>query len=130
MNIPLILNLAVAVAICFALYRMQVAHVSFTKRVFSGMALGVLLGTAIQALYGAASPTVAATGAYLDIVGSGYVKLLQMIIIPLIMVSIIAAIVKLKDASSLGKISVLTIGTLMVTTMVAALVGIARKSVV
>lgn len=125
MNIPLILNLAVAVAICFALYRMQVAHVSFTKRVFSGMALGVLLGTAIQALYGAASPTVAATGAYLDILGSGYVKLLQMIIIPLIMVSIIAAIVKLKDASSLGKISVLTIGTLMVTTMVAALVGIA-----
>ncbi|MDL2356640.1 MAG: cation:dicarboxylase symporter family transporter [Pseudomonadota bacterium] len=125
MNIPLILNLAVALAVCFALYRMQLAHVSFTKRVFSGMIVGVLLGAAIQAWYGAASPTVAETSAYLDIVGSGYVKLLQMIIMPLIMVSIIAAIVKLKDASSLGKISVLTIGTLMVTTMVAALVGIA-----
>jgi L-cystine uptake protein TcyP (sodium:dicarboxylate symporter family) len=125
MNIPLILNLAVALAVCFALYRMQAAHVSFTKRVFTGMAVGVLLGAAVQALYGAASPIVAQTSAYLDIVGSGYVKLLQMIIMPLIMVSIISAIVKLKDASSLGKISVLTIGTLMVTTMVAALVGIA-----
>jgi L-cystine uptake protein TcyP (sodium:dicarboxylate symporter family) len=34
-----------------------------------------------------------------------------MIIIPLIMVSIIQAILKLRDASSLGKISALTIGT-------------------
>lgn len=125
MNTPLILNLAVALAVCFGLYRMQEMHVSFTKRVFTGMAIGVLLGAAIQALYGAASPTVAETSAYLDIVGSGYVKLLQMIIMPLIMVSIISAIVKLKDAASLGKISVLTIGTLMITTMVAALVGIA-----
>ncbi|MDB5951601.1 MAG: tcyP, partial [Massilia sp.] len=125
MNLPLILNLAVALAVCFALFRMQTLHVSFTKRVFSGMAIGVLLGAAFQALYGAASPTVLATSAYLDIVGTGYVKLLQMIIMPLIMVSIIAAIVKLRDATSLGKISVLTIGTLMVTTLVAALVGIA-----
>jgi L-cystine uptake protein TcyP (sodium:dicarboxylate symporter family) len=124
MNIPLILNLAVAVAICFALYRMQAAHVSFTKRVFTGLGLGLLLGAAFQALYGAGSPMVAATNDYLDIVGTGYITLLQMIIMPLIMVSIIAAIVKLKDASSLGKVSVLTIGTLMVTTMVAALVGI------
>ncbi|MDB5933377.1 MAG: L-cystine transporter [Massilia sp.] len=124
MNIPLILNISVALAICFALYRMQAAHVSFTKRVFTGLGLGVLLGAALQALYGAASPTVTDTAAYLDIIGTGYVKLLQMIIMPLIMVSIVSAIVKLKDASSLGKISVLTIGTLMVTTMVAALIGI------
>ena len=124
MNIPLILNLGVALAVCFALYCMQRAHVSFTKRVFIGLGLGVLLGAAFQALYGAASPVVAATNAYLDIVGSGYVKLLQMIIMPLIMVSIVAAIVKLRDAASLGSISVLTIGTLLLTTMVAALIGI------
>jgi L-cystine uptake protein TcyP (sodium:dicarboxylate symporter family) len=124
MNIPLILNLCVALAVCIALYRMQAAHLSFTRRVFTGLGLGVLLGAAIQALYGAASPVVADTSAYLDIVGTGYVKLLQMIIMPLIMVSIISAILKLRDASSLGKISVLTIGTLMATTTVAALVGI------
>ncbi|WP_426111240.1 L-cystine transporter [Massilia sp. PWRC2] len=124
MNFPLILNLAVALAVCFALYRMQAAHVSFTTRVFTGMGVGVLLGATIQAVYGASAPVVAATGAYLDIAGSGYVKLLQMIIMPLIMVSIIGAILKLKDATSLGKISVMTIGTLMATTMVAALIGI------
>jgi L-cystine uptake protein TcyP (sodium:dicarboxylate symporter family) len=124
MTLPLILNLAVALAICALLYRMQASHVSFTKRVFAGLGLGVVLGAAFQALYGAVSPQVAATNAYLDIVGSGYVKLLQMIIMPLIMVSIIQAILKLRDASSLGKISVLTIGTLIATTAVAAAIGV------
>src|SRR5206468_8036081 len=62
--------------------------------------------------------------AYLGILGEGYVKLLQMIVTPLIMVSIIQAILKLRDASSLGKISALTIGTLMVTTAIAATLGI------
>ncbi|MES2300041.1 MAG: cation:dicarboxylase symporter family transporter [Pseudomonadota bacterium] len=121
----LILNLAVASALCLLLGAMQRRHVSFTRRVFAGLGLGVLLGAAFQAMYGAGAPLLAQTNDYLDIVGTGYVKLLQMIIMPLIMVSIISAVVKLKDAASLGKISVLTIGTLMATTMVAALAGIA-----
>ena len=65
------------------------------------------------------------TNAWLDVVGSGYVKLLQMIVIPLIMVSIVGAILKLRDAASLGKISALTIGILIATTAVAAVIGIA-----
>jgi L-cystine uptake protein TcyP (sodium:dicarboxylate symporter family) len=78
----------------------------------------------MQAVYGAASPMVPQTVAYLEIVGEGYVRLLQMIIMPLIMVSIIQAILKLRDASSLGKISAVTIGMLMVTTAIAACIGI------
>ena len=58
------------------------------------------------------------TNACLDIVGTGYVKLLQMIVVPLIMVSVVSAIVKLKNTAALGKISVLTIGILTLTTMV------------
>ncbi len=124
MTINLILNLAVALGLCVLMYWQQSHHLSFTKRVFTGLGLGVALGAALQLIYGASSPIVAATNDYLDIVGTGYVKLLQMIIMPLIMVSIISAILKLRDAGSLGKISVLTIGTLMLTTMVAAMVGI------
>ena len=125
MSLPLILNLSVAIAVCFLLYRMQAAHASFTKRVFSGLGLGVLLGAAFQLLYGTASPVITETNAYLDIIGTGYVSLLKMIIMPLIMVSIISAILKLRDASSLGKISALTIGILITTTIVAACIGIA-----
>ncbi len=124
MAINIILNLLVALLVFAFMFQQQRKHATFTVRVFTGLGLGVLLGAAVQWLYGAGSPIIAGTNEYIDIVGSGYVKLLQMIIMPLIMVSIISAILKLKDASSLGKISVLTIGTLLITTTIAAALGI------
>lgn len=124
MTVPVILNLMLALAVCVLLYRMQASHASFTRRVFAGLGLGVVFGAGLQAVYGAAAPEVAATNAWMDVIGSGYVKLLQMIIIPLIMVSIVQAILKLRNASSLGAISTLTIGTLIATTVVAAAIGI------
>lgn len=129
MVIQIIINLALALAICAFLYRQHATHVSFSARIFTGLGLGIALGAAMHLAYGANSPVIAETNAYLDIIGSGYVKLLQMIVIPLIMVSIVGAILKLKGASSLGKISALTIGTLMLTTMVAAAVGIGMARV-
>ncbi|MYM26187.1 cation:dicarboxylase symporter family transporter [Duganella sp. FT135W] len=124
MTINVILNLLAALALLGLLYAQQHKHASFSVRVFTGMGLGVVLGAVLQAIYGAGSAEIKTTGDYLDIVGSGYVKLLQMIVMPLIMVSIISAILKLKGINSLGKISALTIGTLMVTTLIAASIGI------
>ncbi|MBV6325659.1 L-cystine transporter [Duganella violaceipulchra] len=124
MTINVILNLLAALALLGALYAQQRRHASFSVRVFTGMGLGVLLGAALQALYGASAAELKTTGDYLDIVGSGYVKLLQMIVMPLIMVSIISAIIKLKGINSLGKISALTIVLLMLTTLIAAGLGI------
>ena len=124
MAINIILNLLVALLVFAFMFHQQRKHATFTVRVFTGLGLGVLLGAAVQWLYGAGSPIIVGTNEYIDIVGSGYVKLLQMIIMPLIMVSIISAILKLKDASSLGKISALTIGTLLITTTIAAAIGI------
>lgn len=121
-NIAIALGLAIAA--CAWLFRLKRRHASFSVQVFTGLGLGVALGAVLHAVYGADSATVKSTIAYLDIIGAGYVKLLQMIVMPLIMVSIVAAIVKLKDTAALGKISALTIGTLMLTTLVAAGVGI------
>jgi L-cystine uptake protein TcyP (sodium:dicarboxylate symporter family) len=120
----LILNLAIALGVCGLLYWLQTKHVSFTKRVFIGLACGVILGGAFQAVYHLGSPIITNTNSYLDVIGTGYVKLLQMIVIPLIMVSLISAILKLRDVSALGKISTITTGTLIGTTIIAALVGL------
>jgi uncharacterized protein len=122
--VPTLFNLILALALCGGLLYVQRRHASFSVQVFTGMALGIALGALLHAVYGVDSPVIKSTNAYLDIIGSGYVRLLQMIVIPLIMVSIVAAIVQLKDTAALGKISALTIGTLMLTTMVAAGVGI------
>ncbi|MDR7050039.1 L-cystine uptake protein TcyP (sodium:dicarboxylate symporter family) [Duganella sp. 3397] len=124
MAINVILNLVAAAVLLGVLYILQRRNASFSVRVFTGMGLGVALGAVLQAIYGVTAPELATTNEYLDIVGSGYIKLLQMIIMPLIMVSIVSAILKLKGIDSLGKISALTIGTLMLTTLVAAVIGI------
>ena len=123
-TLHLLLNIGLAIGTCGLLYLLQTKHVSFTKRVFVGLVIGALLGASFQAIYGTGSATIQSTNAYLNIIGSGYVKLLQMVVIPLILVSIISAILKLKDVSALGKISTLTIGTLLITTIIAALIGL------
>lgn len=124
MGLSVIGNLVVFVLLLLFLFRLQQKHVSFTRRVFAGLGLGIVFGAALQLFYGNGSAVISSTIEYMNIVGTGYVKLLQMIIIPLIMVSLISAILKLKSGSSLGKISALSIGVLIFTTMIAALVGI------
>ncbi len=61
---------------------------------------------------------------WFNIVGNGYVKLLQMVVMPLVFISILGAVAKLHNASSLGKISFYTIGILLFTTAIAAFVGV------
>lgn len=117
-------NLVVFVLLLLLLFSMQRRYVSFTKRVFAALGLGILYGLVAHLLYGEGAPVITDTLEYINIVGSGYVKLLQMIIIPLVMVSIISAILKLKDGGSVGRISAISIGVLVGTTMIAALVGI------
>src|SRR5699024_1521432 len=120
----IVLNVAVLVALIGLLIRMQQKHYSFTKRVFTGLGLGIVLGATLQALYGVDSEVMTQTTAWYDIVGSGYIRLLMMIVIPLVMVSIIQSIINLEKSSDLGKMSAWIIGLLVSTAMVAALVGI------
>ena len=124
MTISVIGNLAVFAALLFFLFRLQQKHMSFTTRVFAGLGLGIVFGAVLQMIYGVNSAPLVKTIDYLNLVGNGYVKLLQMIVIPLIMVSIVSAILKLNGGTALGKISSMTIGVLIFTTMISAGAGI------
>ncbi|MGF1682344.1 L-cystine transporter [Photobacterium minamisatsumaniensis] len=119
-----ILNLAIFALLIGLLYKQQKTESTLSKRVFTSLGLGVMFGGVLQLVYGGGSDVIASTLEYVNIVGAGYVSLLKMIIMPLIMVSIIGAIIKVKDSGSLGKISGLTIGILLATTAVSALIGI------
>ena len=124
MNLPLILNLLVFLALLLGLAQTRRTQWSLAKKVLLGLALGVAFGVVLHAIYGAGNPILKSTIGWLDLVGNGYVALLQMVVMPLIFASILSAVAKLHNASSLGKISFLTIGTLLFTTAVAALIGI------
>ncbi|WFR62422.1 L-cystine transporter [Paenibacillus amylolyticus] len=119
-----ILNVVVMLALLGILYWMQKKHISFTKRVFAGLGLGVVYGVILQLVYASGSDVVTKSVDWFNLVGSGYVRLLQMVVIPLIMVSIISAIMNLKGKQNLGKMSVSIIAILLITTAIAAGVSI------
>ncbi|WP_315972480.1 L-cystine transporter [Photobacterium sanguinicancri] len=119
-----IINLAIFALLIALLAKQQKTDQTLSKRVFTGLGLGVLFGGALQVVYGGGNAVIGSTLEYVNIVGAGYVGLLKMIIMPLIMVSIIGAIVKVKDSGSLGKISGLTIGILLATTAASAVIGL------
>jgi L-cystine uptake protein TcyP (sodium:dicarboxylate symporter family) len=123
MNLPLSLNLLAFLALLLGLAQTRRTDWSLAK-VLLGLVLGVAFGLALHTVYGAGHPVLKATIAWLDLVGNGYVGLLQMIVMPLIFASILSAVARLHNASSLGRISVLSIGTLLLTTAIAALIGI------
>ena len=124
MNIKLIVNIIGLLILIFILYQMQKKHVSFTKRVFTALGLGIIYGLILHYVYGPTSDTIAVTKDWFNIVGSGYVRLLQMIVMPLIMVSIISAIINLKDSKQLGKMGGNIIAVLLITAAIAGLVGV------
>ncbi len=62
---------------------------------------------------------------WVNLVGNGYVRLLQMIVIPLVFISILSAITRLKQVGSLGKISFSVLSVLLISTAIAAAIGIA-----
>lgn len=126
MNVGLVIvNVLLLVVLIGVLFWMQRKHVSFTKRVFTGLLLGIVLGALIQWIYPADSKIVSDSMEWYSLIGNGYVGLLQMVVIPLIMVSIIMAILKLSGGQNLGKISTSILLVLLLTTAVASAVGIA-----
>ncbi|WP_178019904.1 L-cystine transporter [uncultured Paenibacillus sp.] len=123
-TLRIIINVAVMLVLIGVLIWMQKKHVSFTKRVFTGLGLGLVFGILLQLSYGASSEVIAKSTDWFNLAGRGYVGLLQMVVIPLIMVSIISAIMNLKGKQNLGKMSGLIIAVLLITTAIAASVSI------
>lgn len=119
-----IVNIAILIAIIIGLYIMQKKHVKFSKRVFTGLGLGILFGFVMNLVYGIESEITSKTIEWFSIVGSGYVGLLQMVVMPLVFISIVGAFTKVSLSKNLGKISFYGIGILLVTTGIAAAIGI------
>ncbi|GIN86579.1 L-cystine uptake protein TcyP [Heyndrickxia sporothermodurans] len=120
----IIINIVVLLLLMIGLFIMQKKHVSFSKRVFAGLGLGIVFGFIIHLIYGTTSEVTNNTIDWFNIVGSGYVKLLQMVVMPLVFISIVGAFTKLKLTKNLGKISFLVIGILLGTTAISAAIGI------
>ncbi|EJF77734.1 hypothetical protein MCO_00872 [Bartonella sp. DB5-6] len=97
---------------------------SLSLRVMLGLILGLIFGSVLQVIYGEGEATLLKSVEWFNIVGDGYILLLQMIVMPLVFVSIVSAVAHLHSIYAVGKMSIMTISILLFTTALSALVGV------
>ena len=119
----IILNIAIFLAIIFLLNLLFKRTQKLGQTVFVALLIGLGLGAIWQTFFDKESLVTLLD--WTNIVGTGYVRLLQMIVMPLVFISVLSAITKLKPAGALGKISVSVLSILLITTAIAAAIGIA-----
>ncbi|EPA8652525.1 TPA: cation:dicarboxylate symporter family transporter [Photobacterium damselae] len=98
---------------------------TFNFRVLSALAAGLLFGGVIQTVFGVGNVATVGFAELISLFGKGYIKLLQMIVIPLVFVAMISSIMNVEGNGALSKIAPKIIGVLIVTVAISATVGIA-----
>ncbi|WP_313469979.1 cation:dicarboxylate symporter family transporter, partial [Carnobacterium sp.] len=103
-NLYIIIALLLFVAVIYSFWRLQKKHVKFSTRVFIALGSGIVFGALLQLLFGATGDVTTGAIEWINIVGTGDVRFLQMLIMPLIFVSIVGAFTKIEGTKDLGKI--------------------------
>lgn len=119
-----LINIIVLVIFIVILHMMARKHISFAKRVFTALGIGIVFGVLLHLIYGTHSNVITSTSDWFNIVGQGYVALLQMIVMPLIFISILAAFTKIQIGEKFAKIGSLIFIFLIGTVTIAAIVGV------
>lgn len=109
----------VALLLVILLWWLAKKKVGFGLRVLLAMALGLTLG----ALFGPAAADV-------SILGSLYVSLIKMVVMPLVFAAIITSITSVKDPAVLKKLGTKTIALFLITTAIAAVIGLGTALVI
>ncbi|BFH66319.1 amino acid:proton symporter [Paenibacillus dendritiformis] len=109
----------VALLLVILLWWLAKNKVGFGLRVLLAMALGLTLG----GLFGPAASDI-------SILGSLYVSLIKMVVMPLVFAAIITSITSVKDPAVLKKLGTKTIALFLATTAIAAVIGLGTALVI
>ena len=117
-----IIIILVFLALLYGLVTLKKMNKSFTVRVITALVAGLILGVLLQLIFGYESAIVTTAMSWISLVGTGYIRLLRMIVMPLIFISILSAFVT-QRSKSLGKTTARILMVLIVTVAISALVG-------
>lgn len=109
-------SLVVSIIIIGVLVLLAKKRVSFGNRVFIGLGLGLVAGIAFNQL-GLQFKSVST-------IGTIYVNLIKMLVMPLVLILVINSISSLSSLGQLRKLGLKTIGWFLLTTGIAALIGL------
>ena len=125
----IIVNLIVFAALLLLVWKSSKTGENTSRKIFLGLCVGVLYGVSLQVFYGIGTEALTGTLEWTDIIATGYLNLLKMITIPVIFVTMIAGVFRLKNISSLGKISGLILGILFTTAIISSAVAVGTASI-
>ena len=112
LNYGIVLGILATLVAFYIIYKVKVKTGKRSLATLVGLGLGLVIGVIFKE-----------NVAFLQVVGKGYMSLIKMIIMPLVMVSIITSIVRLKNLNTLKTIGLKALAILLGTTGVAALIG-------
>ncbi len=128
MTLAAIANLMVFTALLSFLFQLSRNDIGLSRRVLVGLIGGIVFGFFLQIAYSGSDVILPETLEWTNVIANSYVNLLRMIIMPLILITMIAAVLRVEEIKSLGKIGGTVVGILVLTTMIAAVVGIVMAS--
>jgi Na+/H+-dicarboxylate symporter len=99
----------------------RMRRISLTNQIF----LGMVVGLAVGAIVGGPTAT-----QWLKPIGDIFIRLIQMLVVPLVFVSLVAGAANLGDITKLGRIGGKILGLYIGTTLVAATIGITLGSLI
>lgn len=127
-NVLTLISIAGLIGTFFIIKRLN-KKFKFTKLMIISTLIGIGLGILIQ--YMAKFPHDPTTITWLNevskwygLVGYGFMDLLKMLVVPIVFVSIVRVIMNLKSDENISKLTFRTVGMLLGTTAIAAVVGI------
>ena len=112
-NFNLILAVVLSLVAFYVIYLVKSKTGKFAYATLTALTIGLILGVIFKQNL-----------SYLEVVGKGYISIIKMIVVPLVMVSIITSIIRLKNLDTLKSIGLKTIGILLGTTGLAAIIGL------
>ena len=99
---------------------------NLTLRILLGMAAGILFGILAQVLSGDPESGLYQFGIYgvIDLVGQIFVRSLQLMVVPLVFISLVCGASSLSDGSSMGRLGLKTVALYLLTTAIAVTVAL------
>lgn len=128
-DVKTLIFIAILLGLFFAMKQLEKKKVKFSTRMLSATGIGLVLGLLIQFVGGFPDaplevPFIAEINKWYGLFANGFMDLLKMLVVPLIFVSIIRVIINMKQGENLGKLTARTLGTLIGTTAIAAIIGL------
>ena len=128
-NIKTIVFILVLIGTFFIINVFEKKKVKFSTRIIYATLIGLCLGITIQGVAGfPAKPSditwLNEVSKWYSLFGSGFMDLLKMLVVPLVFTSILRVIINMEEGENLGKLTFNSLGMLLLTTGLAAVVGI------